>query len=112
MREGESQFGQGVQQALAFIDAHLGDRLTLVKIADEVKLSPYHFAHVFKRSIGVAPHQYVMRRRLERAKQLLTQTNLPIAEIAAELGYANQSHFSEAFHRDTSITPLSYRLRR
>ena len=93
-------------------DAHLGERLTLVKIADELHLNPYHFAHVFKRTVGIAPHQYVMQRRMERAKQLLAQTNLPIVMIALELGYASQSHFSEAFHRATGETPLSHRLHR
>jgi AraC-like DNA-binding protein len=102
---------EGLQQALEFIDAHLGERLTLLKIADEAQLSPYHFAHVFKRFTGIAPHQYVMQRRLERAKQLLAGTDLAIAEIAAELGYASQSHFSEAFHHATGVTPLTYRLR-
>ena len=100
-----------MQHALQFIDAHLGERLTLAAIADEVKLSPYHFAHTFKRAMGVAPHQYVGRRRLERAKQLLAHTNLPIVAIAVELGFANQSHFSEVFHRATGATPLTYRLR-
>jgi AraC-like DNA-binding protein len=103
---------QALQQALEFIDAHLGERLTLVKIADAARLSPYHFAHIFKRFTGIAPHQYVMQRRLERAKQLLADTDLPIAEIAAELGYASQSHFSEAFHHTTSVTPLTYRQHR
>jgi len=101
-----------VQRALEFIDAHLGERLTLMKIAGEVKLSPHHFAHVFKRVIGIAPHQYVLQRRLERAKVLLAHTNLPIVEIATELGFANQSHFSEVFHRETGMTPLRFRLHR
>jgi AraC family transcriptional regulator len=101
-----------MQQALEFIDAHLGERLTLVKIADEAKLSSYHFAHVFKRLLGIAPHQYVVHRRLERAKEFLLWTDLPIVEIAAKLGFASQSHFSEAFHRETGVTPLTYRLRR
>jgi AraC family transcriptional regulator len=101
-----------MELVLAFIDAHLGERLTLVKIADELKLSPYHFAHVFKRLIGIAPHQYVMQRRMDRAKQLLAHTTLPIVEIAVELGFANQSHFSAVFHRVTGLTPLTYRLRR
>jgi AraC-like DNA-binding protein len=103
---------RGLRQALKFIDAHLGERLTLVKIADEARLSPYHFAHIFKRFTGVAPHQYVMQRRLERAKHLLGDTDLPIADIAAQLGYASQSHFSEAFHHTTGVTPLTYRLHR
>ena len=103
---------QGLQQALEFIDAHLGEQLTLVKIAHEARLSPYHFAHIFKRFTGIAPHQYVMRRRLARAKLLLAQTDVPILTIALELGYANQSHFSEVFHRATGVTPLTFRLNR
>lgn len=102
----------GMQQALDFIDAHLGERLTLTTLADELRLSPSHFAHVFKRLVGVAPHKYVMRRRLERARLLLVHTDLPIVVIAVELGYANQSHFSEQFHREIGVTPLTYRLHR
>ena len=107
-----SRSRERVQRALAYIDAHLGERLTLAEIANELKLSPYHFAHVFKRLIGIAPHQYVMQQRLERAKRLLAHTNLSIAAIAVELGYASQSHFSEAFHHATGVTPLTYRLSR
>lgn len=101
-----------MQHALDFIDAHLGERLTLVALANQVKLNPYYFAHAFKRATGVAPHQYVVRRRLERAKQLLAHTNLPIVAIAVELGFASQSHFSDVFHRETGVTPLTFRLRR
>ncbi len=101
-----------MQRALEFIDAHLGERLSLVRMAGEVRLSPFHFAHLFKHEVGVAPHQYVIQRRLERAKVLLVRTNLPIVTIALDLGFANQSHFSEVFHRETGVTPLSFRLRR
>jgi len=102
----------GMQQALDFIDANLGERLTLMTIAGELRLSPHHFAHVFKRLIGVAPHKYIMQRRLERARQLLVHTDLPLVAIAMELGYASQSHFSEQFHREVGVTPLTYRLHR
>jgi AraC family transcriptional regulator len=112
VRESVSHRPATMCHALEFIDAHLGERLTLVRMADEVRLSPFHFAHLFKRQVGVAPHQYVMRRRLERAKVLLVQTNLPIVTIAMDLGFANQSHFSEIFHRETGDSPLSFRLHR
>jgi AraC family transcriptional regulator len=75
-------------------------------------LSPYHFVRVFKRWIGLAPHQYVMRRRLERGKELLEDTDLPIAEIALAVGCANQSHFSALFRRVTGMTPMTYRQRK
>jgi len=112
VRQQAPRNGHDVRAVLEFIDAHLGERLTLVRMAGEAKLNPYHFAHMFKHVTGVAPHQYIMQRRLERAKLLLAQTNLPIVEIATELGYASQSHFSELFRRATGITPMSYRLRR
>lgn len=101
--------GPKVRQAQAFIDAHLGERLTLPDIAGLLEMSPYHFAHVFKRATGIAPHQYVIRRRMERGKELLVSTDLPIADIALAVGFANQSHFSAAFHRATGLTPQAYR---
>jgi AraC family transcriptional regulator len=83
--------------------------LTLPLIAGLLDMSPFHFAHVFKHATGVAPHQYVIRRRVERAKQLLAATDLPIADIALAVGCANQSHFSALFHRVTGRTPQAYR---
>lgn len=100
---------QNLQQAFAFIDSHLDDDLTLAQIAESLCVSPHHFAHVFKRAVGIAPHKYVIRRRVERAKELLDTTDLPIVEIALSVGCANQSHFSAMFHRFTGLTPHSYR---
>ena len=101
-----------MQRALAFIDSHLGDDLTLPHMAEAVGVSPHHFAHVFRTTVGVAPHQYVIRRRVERAKELLDTTDLPIVEIALSVGCANQSHFSAMFHRVTGLTPHAYRAAR
>jgi len=88
----------------------LDERLTLPLIAGLVRMSPFHLAHIFKEAMGVPPHQYVIQRRVERAKQLLAATDLPIAEIALAVGCASQSHFSALFHRAAGITPQSYRL--
>ena len=101
-----------VTEAITFIDRHLDHRLTLPEIAAALGINPYHFAHVFKRSLGIAPHQYVIVRRIERAKVLLAQTRLPIADIALAVGFANQSHFSAHFHRVTGVTPHAYRAAR
>ena len=101
-----------VQRAISFIDGHLDDELSLPQIAGALGISPYHFAHVFRTAVGVAPHQYVIRRRVERAKQLLQTTDLPIVEIALVVGCANQSHFSALFHRHTGLTPHAYRAAR
>jgi transcriptional regulator GlxA family with amidase domain len=108
--EGSAVFwGQKIQQALEIIDANLGDRLTLQYLAGLLDMSPYHFAHRFKRAVGTAPHQYVIQRRVERAKALLAFTNLPISDIALTVGCASQSHFSALFLRATGVTPQRYR---
>jgi AraC family transcriptional regulator len=101
-----------VAEALAVMDAHLGERLTLPRLAALLDVSPFHLAHVFKHATGVAPHQYLVRRRLERARDLLARTKLPIADIALAVGFASQSHFSASFHRATGVTPQAYRLLR
>ena len=110
MAETDVSAAQRVQDVIRFIDRNLGERLTLVEMAAALGLNPYHFAHVFKQATRLAPHQYVIRRRLARAKQLLGTTDLPIAEVALVVGCANQSHFSALFHRATGMTPLTYRI--
>ena len=111
MAETAVSTAQRMQDVIRFIDRNLGEPLTLVKMAAALKLNPYHFAHVFKQATGLAPRQYVIQRRLARAKQLLQTTDLPIAEVALAVGCANQSHFSALFHRATGMTPLTYRMR-
>jgi AraC-like DNA-binding protein len=111
MADNEVFAAQRVQEVLAFIDQNLGERLTLPDMAQVLAINSYHFAHVFKQATGLAPHQYLIRRRLARAKQLLAGTALPIAEVALAVGCANQSHFSALFRRAAGMTPLNYRLR-
>jgi AraC family transcriptional regulator len=83
--------------------------LTLSAIADAVALSPGHFAHAFRQATGVAPHRYVLERRVERAKALLRQSDMPITEIADRIGCSSHSHFSVLFHRITGLTPRQFR---
>lgn len=89
----------------------LSDDLSLQELADTVGLTRYHFARVFKRTFGVAPHQYVTQRRIERAKLLLRRTGLPIREIAADCGFSDQSHLTRIFSRYVGVTPGRYRSR-
>jgi AraC family transcriptional regulator len=72
-------------------------------------LSPYHFSRSFKQAIGVGPQRYVVQRRLERAKTLMRRTNQPLAEIAQQVGFADQSHLTSIFRRETGLTPGRYR---
>ena len=111
MAEADVSAAHRMRRLMRFIDHNLGERLTLVELAAVLQLSPYHFAHIFKRATGLAPHQYLIERRLARAKHFLETTDLPIAEVALAVGCANQSHFSALFNRATGMTPLTYRVR-
>ena len=95
--------------AVDYIEENLGNPLTLAAIAGAVALSPGHFAHAFREATGVAPHRYVVERRVERAKSLLRHSALPITEIADRVGCSSNSHFSVLFHRVTGVTPRQFR---
>ncbi len=98
-----------LRRATEFINDNLERDVALAEIAASVEMSPYHFARLFKHSTGLAPHQYVLEQRIERAKTLLAETALPLAEIAFRLGFASQSHFTALFRRFAATTPKAYR---
>jgi AraC family transcriptional regulator len=77
-------------------------------MADTAGLSPFHFARQFKISMGYSPYQFVLRQRIERAKQLLIQGGKSLAEIAVEVGFYDQSHFAQQFKRHCGITPKKF----
>lgn len=71
--------------------------------------SPAHFARLFKRTTGCTPHQYVLRCRMDQAKQLLVETDVSLSEIGLQVGCADQSHFTALFRTHVSMTPKAYR---
>lgn len=95
-----------------YIQTHLDEPLALDTLANVINISASYFLTRFKQSTGLAPHQYVMSQRLEQAKRLLVQTQLPIAEIANETGFADQSHLTRLMRRHTGLTPKLIRDRR
>src|SRR5437660_11868785 len=86
--------------------------LRLAELSAHVHMSPYHFARLFKRSTGTAPHRFVLRRRIDRATTLLTTGELSIAEVARLVGFQTTSHFTTVFRRITGITPSASRIGR
>lgn len=98
-----------LQQAIDYIHAHLDRDLSLVEIAGVVNISPTYFASLFKRATGTSPHQYVIRQRVERAKMMLSKTNLPISDIALQVGFSSHSHLTQQFKRITGMTPKQVR---
>ena len=92
-----------------YIEDHVEVTLTLGQLAGLTRLSVFSFARRFKAAIGVPPHRYVLQRRVERAKELLRETNSAIAEVALRCGFGDQSAFTTAFRRLTRQTPTGYR---
>jgi AraC family transcriptional regulator len=101
----------GLRLVLDHIHNNLETMLSLVDLAKLVHLSPQHFANLFRESTGLAPHQYVLRERVQKAKSLLAETSLPIVDVSLAVGFANQSHFTEVFHRLVGVTPKRHRQR-
>lgn len=91
------------------IDASLDGSLSLAELAHEADLSEHYLSKAFKLSMGLPPHAFIIRRRLERASEMLRYSNKPITEIAYASGFSSPSHFAAAFRRVIGITPKQYR---
>jgi len=98
-----------LRRALEYIEDNLREDISLAGVSQALAMSPWHFAHAFRQSTGLPPHQFVLERRIEQAKSLLRETDLPITEIAHRIGCASHSHFSVLFRRTTGQTPRDYR---
>ncbi|WP_332767770.1 AraC family transcriptional regulator [Pseudomonas koreensis] len=97
------------RQLVAYIDSQLAEPISLGQLAGLCALSEYHFARMFRASFGLPPHQYVLARRLDRARQMLRGTLLPLGEIALACGFASASHFTNRFRQVLGGTPGEYR---
>jgi AraC family transcriptional regulator len=98
-----------LRRVTEFIDENLENDLSLAEIAQAADLSPYHFARSFKQATGMTPIQFLMQRRIEYAKFMLTESELPIVEVGLSAGFKNQSHFTTLFRKFTTMTPKAYR---
>jgi AraC family transcriptional regulator len=100
-----------LRAVVEYIEEHLDGAPTLEQLAAVARLSPYHFARQFKAATGLPPHQYVILRRVERAKQLLQGgTDLSLAEVALHAGFSGQSVFCLHFKRLVGVTPRQFRM--
>ena len=101
--------GCRVRQVTEFIEKNLDKDLPLAELAAVARMSPFHFARLFKCSTGVPPHRFVVRQRIARARVVLTTRELSIAQISRMVGFRTPSHFTTVFRRVLGITPGAFR---
>jgi len=93
------------RRVLEYVDEHFDQQLTLESLANVARLSVHHFARAFRQSTGEPPHQYLLRRRIERATKMLKESELPLSEIALAVGFSDHSHFARHFRRLVGMSP-------
>jgi AraC family transcriptional regulator len=98
-----------VKRARAYIEAHLESRMETGELADLLSYSKSHFSRAFKRSLGMTPMTYVISRRVERAKLMMTTTRQQLTEIALECGFSDHSHLNRCFRRMVGTSPGRWR---
>jgi AraC family transcriptional regulator len=104
--------GWRIRRLIEYIEEHLDGDLSLEAMAAEVDISPLYLARAFKSAVGRPPHQYVLERRIERAKELLRNTDTPIVDVALSAGFSSQSHLANRFFRLVGVSPAVYRRQR
>ncbi len=98
-----------VRRVSAYVEANLGQTISVGDLAAEARLSNGHFCRAFKATLGETPHTYVVRRRVEQAQLLMLTTTDPLSQIAAVCGLTDQAHLTRLFRRFVGQTPLSWR---
>jgi AraC family transcriptional regulator len=92
-----------------FVDAKIEDELTLCEMAQSVELSTAHFSRMFRKSTGESPHHFVLRHRIERAKEMLRAAEARVLDVAVACGFKTQQHFARVFRRMCGASPTEYR---
>jgi AraC family transcriptional regulator len=98
-----------IRRVLTYVDANLGTPIRNKDLAAVARLSEFHFNVAFRKSVGHPPHEYIIRRRMERAQGLMLSTDKALSEIAAECGLADQAHFTRLFRRFVGESPAAWR---
>jgi AraC family transcriptional regulator len=101
--------GWKMRRLVEYIEENLENDLSLHALAAEVEISPLYLARAFRAAIGQSPHQYVLVRRIERARELLRNTDMPVVDVALAAGFSSQSHLAHWFVRQVGISPAAYR---
>jgi AraC family transcriptional regulator len=100
--------GGALRRVRDYIDNHIGERISLDELARQAGVSRFHFARQFRLSTGESPMEYLRRVRIEQSKSILQSRASTIAEVAARLGFSDQSHFTRIFGRLVGVSPGSF----
>lgn len=92
-----------------YINENLAQDLQLADLSELLEMSQFHFSRLFKQSMAMSPHQYLIQQRLERAKQLLKATNKSVMDIALQCGFSSHSHLGKLFRQHVGVSPKIYR---
>ncbi|MFK4724679.1 transcriptional regulator GlxA family with amidase domain [Bradyrhizobium niftali] len=98
-----------VRKVCEFVDDHIEQRISIKMLAGIANLSVCYFVRAFKRTMGVTPHEYLMRQRVELAMRLLSGSDMPLSEIALAAGFVDQSHCARRFRQRVGMSPRDYR---
>ncbi|NJL46699.1 MAG: helix-turn-helix transcriptional regulator [Leptolyngbyaceae cyanobacterium SM2_5_2] len=101
--------GLKLKQLKDYIEEHLAEDLAIATLSALIPMSQFHFARAFKATVGEPPHRYILRRRVERAKILLSVKRLSVAEVSYQTGFSSQSHFTAQFRKHVGMTPKQFR---
>jgi len=98
-----------LKSTITYIHQHLDQNINLEMLAGAIGMNPSYFCRLFQQEIGCSPYRYIIQQRIEKAKILLKQRDLPISDIALQCGFANHSHLDRHFLKITGITPKVFR---
>lgn len=98
-----------LRQVVEYVHEHLTEELSLIDLAEPMNLSAFHFARLFKNSLGFSPHQYVLQNRVARAKKLIAVSTKPnLTDVGLQVGFYDQAHFTKAFKRVVGVSPKCF----
>ena len=106
---GRSSTNRQCAEIRRYIDNHYKEPLTLDLLAAEVNVNKYYLAHAYKQSYGISPINYMIARRIQEGKRLLTETDLSLSQISEVLGFSSASYFSQSFRKAEGVSPVEYR---
>lgn len=98
-----------VQKVIDYIEGHLDDKITVANLSELVDLSRFHFIRAFKKSTGIPPHQFILRRRVERAKEMLLDNRVSVTEVALATGFNGLTQLTRVFRQVVGVTPTTFR---